>query len=194
MINRLVQYLSLSEKKDYLIVKSQNDYIEGEQLKIQTELYNESYQLINSAKLNFTLKSEEGKVFNYQFITDKDGYGLIINYLPKGRYQYRVETSDLKNNLYREGEFIVREDNIESKNIQANAKILKHIAHSTQGKYFENFNSEDLNQFFKSDSNKKPTILYETNYGTVLDLIYLLSFITMIMILEWFLRKYWLGN
>lgn len=194
LTNRIVQYLALKEKKDQLIIKHKKDFSEGNPIEIQAELYNKSYQLVNNANLQFVLTDKEGNSYNYQFTNNESDYSLIINYLKNGRYKYKVETIGLSENIEKNGEFIVRADNIESKRLQADPMLLRQIAKSSNGNYFNRFDSEKIKDYFLKDANKKSIISYETNYGNAVDLLYLLSFIIIVMILEWFLRKYWLGN
>ncbi|RKD98486.1 hypothetical protein [Marinifilum flexuosum] len=194
IVNRTIQYLALKEKKDQLIIRHDNDFAEGKQVKIQAELYNDSYELINKLDLQFVLTNEDGKTYNYQFSRNENDYDLTISSLKNGRYNYKVQTVGLDENLVRSGEFIVRSNIIESKRLQAETITLKQISGSTNGTYFRSFDSKKIKTHFLNDIDIKPTISYESNYGNAVSLIYLLSFIIILMILEWFLRKYWLGN
>ncbi|WP_282014001.1 hypothetical protein [Marinifilum flexuosum] len=194
IVNRTIQYLALKEKKDQLIIRHDNDFAEGKQVKIQAELYNDSYELINKLDLQFVLTNEDGKTYNYQFSRNENDYDLTISSLKNGRYNYKIQTVGLDENLVRSGEFIVRSNTIESKRLQAETIILKQISGSTNGTYFRSFDSKKIKTHFLNDIDIKPTISYESNYGNAVSLIYLLSFIIILMILEWFLRKYWLGN
>ncbi|NOU61894.1 hypothetical protein [Marinifilum caeruleilacunae] len=194
LLNRAVQYLALKVKKDQLIIHHSKDFIEGNPIRFQAELYDKSYQLSNNAELNFVLTDKENNSYEYQFSRNEKDYDLVINYLSKGRYQYRVSTGGLDDNLERTGEFIVRSDNIEAKNLQADPTVLKYLSETSGGTYFRSLNFKKIKDHFLIQNNRKPTISYETNYGNAVDLIYLLSFIIILMILEWFLRKYWLGN
>ncbi len=194
IVNRTIQYLALKEKKDQLIIRHDNDFAEGKQVKIQAELYNDSYELINKLDLQFVLTNEDGKTYNYQFSRNENDYDLTISSLKNGRYNYKIQTVGLDENLVRSGEFIVRSNTIESKRLQAETIILKQISGSTNGTYFRSFDSKKIKTHFLNDIDIKPTISYESNYGNAVSLIYLLSFIIILMVLEWFLRKYWLGN
>ena len=193
-VNRIIQYLALKEKKDQLIIRHDKDFSEGSPIEIHAELYNKSYQLINNVDLQFVLTNEDGKAYNYQFSRNENDYGLSLNNLKNGKYNYKVETVGLSENLERLGEFIVRSNNIESKQLQAETMILRQISKNTNGTYFSNFDLEKIKKHFLNDLYNKPSISYETNYGNAVSLMYLLSFIIILMILEWFLRKYWLGN
>lgn len=194
LINRVVQYLALTEKKEQLVVKHQKDYIEGSQLRIEAELYNKSYQLTNNEALKFVLTDKDGKSYNYQFNRSDRDYELTINYLKSGRYRFKAETIGLDANISKTGEFIVRKDNIESKRLQADPIVLKQMSVNSGGQYFKRFQAGEIRDYLLNDSNKKTVISFETNYGNAVDFVYLLSFIIILMILEWFLRKYWLGN
>ncbi|WP_421919477.1 hypothetical protein [Marinifilum sp.] len=194
LINRIVQYLALNVKKDHLVVNHQKDFTEGNQIHFKAELYNKSYQLSNKAELNFVLIDAENNTYNYRFSKNEDAYDLSINSLRKGRYKYKVSSIGLEENLERFGEFIVRENNLESKNLQANPLTLKQISALSQGNYYSEISSIKIKDDLLKDNRRKPTIVYQTSYDKAVDSLYLLLFIIILMVSEWFLRRYWLGN
>jgi len=194
LLNRIVQYQALKVNKDQLILKHDKDFIKGDVIKIDAELYNKSYQITNKVDLNIVLTDSNGKNYNYNFSKNELAYYLSLNFLEKGKYTYQVKTFGLEKELQREGSFVVRENNLEAKNLEANENVLKLISKNTNGKYYTLPNLKKLKSFLLSEKRTKPTISTEVSYGYAVDLLYLLSFIVIIMILEWFLRKYWLGN
>jgi len=194
LLNKIVQYQALKVNKDQLILKHDKDFIKGDVIKIDAELYNKSYQVTNKPDLNIVLTDSKGKSYNYNFNKDNLAFSLSLNFLEKDKYTYQVKTVGLEKELQANGAFVVRDNDLESKSLEANGKILKQISKSSNGEYFALSNLKKLKKFLLSEKRTKPTVTVEVSYGYAVDLLYLLSFIVIIMILEWFLRKYWLGN
>nr|WP_320119576.1 hypothetical protein [uncultured Marinifilum sp.] len=194
LVNRIIQYQALKVKKNQLVVKHEKDFIEGNNILINAELYNESYQISNNTDLKFELSDIDSNIYNYSFNRQDSAYQLSLNFLKKGEYKYVVKTIGLEKNLERRGQFIVRSNNLESKTLQANKDVLVQISEKSNGEYYSLSDLKNLKKFLLSSEKSKTTISTEVRYGNAVDLLYLLSFIIILMILEWFLKKYWLGN
>ncbi|MGQ1910088.1 hypothetical protein ACT3CE_09895 [Marinifilum sp. RC60d5] len=194
LVNRIMQYQALKVKKNQLVIKHEKDFIEGNNILINAELYNESYQISNAADLKFELSDSDSNTYDYTFNRQDGAYQLSLNFLKKGEYKYWVKTIGLEKNLERKGQFVVRSNSLESKTLQANKDVLVQISEKSNGQYFTLSGLKDLKQFLLSGEKTKTTISSEVRYGNAVDLLYLLSFIIILMILEWFLKKYWLGN
>ncbi|RUT79900.1 hypothetical protein [Ancylomarina longa] len=192
LINKIVQYLAIDSNRDRLIIRHSNDYFEGEDINIEAELYNKSYQLNNKSNLVLVLKNKDDKTFQYQFQKSHLAYKLSIPFLDAGRYKYQVLADD-ESNLKQQGEFIVRNNNTESKNLQVDKALLQQISKGTNGKYFEGNELDKVFDFFMKIENPKPILSEKISLGKIIDLLFILIFIIILMILEWFLKKYWLG-
>lgn len=194
LINRMIQYLALKVKRSQLRLSYPRNIGEGEEIVIDAEYYNKSYQLVNDANLDFLLKDSQGKTFNYQFEQNLDRYNLRLNSLAKGNYSFVINSNDLVPELKQEGNFIVSSNNNEARNLQAQKETLAQISKITSGKYFNQDEIPQIaNHLLKSEYSKS-TISEETKYSNLVEMLYLLIIIIILIILEWFLRKYWLGN
>ncbi len=194
IINSMIQYLALKVKRSQLRLNYPRNIGEGEELVIDAEYYNESYQLVNDANLEFLLKDSQGKTFNYQFDQHLDRYRLQLNSLSKGSYSFVVKSKGLDPELEREGNFIVSPNNNEARDLQAQVKTLAQISKITEGKIFNQDEIPQIASHLLNNEYSKSTMSEETKYLKLVELLYLLIFIIIVMILEWFLRKYWLGN
>lgn len=192
LINRITQYLALKVKRNQLLVDYNREYIEGREILIGAELYNKSYQLNNNSDLEFVLTDEKKNKFSYEFDKRFQDYQLKINGLKLGRYKFEVLVKDSE--LKYTGEFLVNNSNIESASIQAKTETLMQISKLTGGEYFENLDENDLGKYLVSKKDARASITENLEYGAANNFIYLLISIIIFMVLEWFLRKYWLGN
>lgn len=193
-INRLIQYLALKVKKEQVIVKHVKSVSEGEEIHFDVEFYNESFELSNKEELSFTLTDGNGNQFNYNLERNAGAYELSIFSLPKGIYSFTVKNKDIEKQLEKSGMFIVSANNIESVNLQADEIVLSQISQLTNGKLYSLSNLSDIIVDIKGNQNAKPTVSEDVRYGNLVDVLFILIFIIIFVSLEWFLRKYWLGN
>ncbi|MGZ2368277.1 hypothetical protein ACXR6G_00640 [Ancylomarina sp. YFZ004] len=193
LINQMVQYLALRVKKNQLNVQYDRVYKETDPIQIEAQLYNKSYQSTNKADVKLLLKSENGKEFAYQFERSGNVYKLELNNLPKGNYQFEAKVKVLDQELKTKGAFIVSSVNLEAKNLKANPTLLKNLSELSGGQHFPLSQMSNLSESLLKNNNVKARISVETNFRSVLNFIWILCFIILLLVLEWFLRKYWLG-
>lgn len=193
LINQVVQYLSLKIDRNQLVVKYAKSVSEGDEILFDVEMYNKSYELVNQANLDFILTNQEGKSFNYSFEKRSDKYQLKINALAKGNYSFVAKTQESENNLEQTGRFLVSSNNTESNNLQADLKILSQISSLSGGEVFGLSELPEMLTKISENEHSQSTLLVETKYGNLIEMLFLLIIIIILMISEWFLRKYWLG-
>lgn len=191
---KMIRYLALHEKKNRLIIKHQNEYFEGNPISMQAEVYNKSYQPINHLQLNFTATNEKGKPYYYEFNSNESTYDLTIHDLPNGKYRYKAETVGLDSNLSQSGAFMLRRKDVESRKLRANSMLLQQISEASGGSYFQKIEPENMLKHFTNHANYKPKLQDGVHYRNVIEFMHLLIIISILMGLEWFLKKYWLGR
>jgi len=193
LMNRMIQYLSLTADRDQLVVKCVKSVSEGDEIVIDVEMYNDSYELINQRALDFVLTNQEGESFNYSFEKRSNKYQLQINSLAKGNYSFAVKTQENEDPLEQTGKFIVSSNNTEINNLQADSKILSQISSLSGGEVFGLSELPEMAMKISESKHSKSTISVETKYSNLIEMLFLLIIIIILMTLEWFLRKYWLG-
>jgi hypothetical protein len=193
LMNRVVQYLSLTIDRNQLVVKYAKSASEGDEIVFDVEMYNKSYELVNQANLDFILTNQAGKSFNYSFEKRSDKYRLRINSLAKGNYSFLVKTQEDEDSLEQTGKFIVSSNNTEINNLQADLKILSQISSLSGGEVFGLSELPEMVTKISENEYSKSTLSVETKYGNLIEILFILIIIIILMILEWFLRKYWLG-
>jgi hypothetical protein len=193
LINRMVQYLSLKIDRNQLVVKYTKSISEGDEIVFDVEMYNKSYELVNQANMDFILTNQEGKSFNYSFEKRADKYQLQINSLVKGNYSFVVKTQENEDQQEQTGQFIVSSNNAEMNNLQADLKILSQISSLSGGEVFRLTELPEIRTKISENDHSNSTLSVEIKYGNLIEMLFLLIIIIILMILEWFLRKYWLG-
>ncbi|BAX82185.1 hypothetical protein [Labilibaculum antarcticum] len=193
LINQVVQYLSLKIDRNQLVVKYAKSVSEGDEIVFDVEMYNKSYELVNQANMDFILTNQEGKSFNYSFEKRSGKYQLKIKALTKGNYSFVAKTQEIENNLEQTGQFIVSSNSTESNNLQADLKMLSQISSLSEGEVFGLSELPEIVKKIRGNEHSQSTLSVETKYGNLIEMLFLLIIIIILMISEWFLRKYWLG-
>lgn len=193
LINQLVQYLALRVKKNQMELQYDKVYKERDLIRIEAQLYNKSYQLTNKADIEFVLRNAGGESFSYRFERVGNMYELDLRSLSAGLYQFEAKTKASDQELIKKGEFVINSDNLEARNLQASPTLLKNLSDLSGGTHLS---LSDLSQFLDTllkNDEVKSRVSIENNFSIALNFMWILCFIIILMVLEWFLRKYWLG-
>ncbi len=189
IFGKIVQYLSVKTDKRLFKVNYQNTYKEGENIVLDANLYNESFEPINEPDIKINVFNEAGKSFSYQFSKNENGYYLNIPSLPVGNYRFEASTKVGEKQLKENGSFVVKQVNIEALNTTANHQLLNAIANKTGAKMVYPNQIEILEKLL---SNKEDIVAVSYSEEKLQDLVnlkwvfyLLMAFLT----IEWFLRK-----
>jgi len=193
LINRMVQYLALRVKKNQLSLQYDKVYSESDEINIEAQLYNKSFQTTNKADVEFLLKDEGGETFAYQFERQANVYSLDLNNLPAGNYEFVAKVKYADQDLENRGAFVIVTDNLEARNLQANPNLLKQLSELSGGIHLSVSQLSQLSDSLLNHKDARARISVENNYNSTLDLIWVLCFMVLLLVLEWFLRKYWIG-
>jgi hypothetical protein len=193
LINQMVQYLALKVKKNQLNIQYDKVYKETDLIQIEAQLYNKSYQATNKADLKFLLKNETGDEYAYQFERMGDVYRLEINGLPAGDYQFEAKVNAFDQELIESGSFVVAAEIFEAKHLKANSTLLKDLSELSGGLHLPLSQISKLSESLLSDHSMKARISVENNFSSALNFVMFLCLVIFFLVLEWFLRKYWLG-
>ncbi len=188
-VGKIVQYLASKEDKSYFRVFSKADYREDEDVIIDAELYNESYELINDYEVQLSLFNQEGEEFNYSFAPTAKAYRLDFKRLPAGEYKYVARVDRAGDVFEQKGEFSVSELKIEMLSATANHQVLYNIADKGNGKMYY---PGQLTQLRDDILNKKDIVDVSYSDKEVTDLInwkWIFFGLLALLSLEWFLRK-----
>ena len=93
IINKTVQFLSVKDNKDKFRVIVDNQFNENQEIIFNAELYNNSYELVNTPEVKLELENEAG--VDYEFVFNKTGSAYVLNagILPVGSYSYLASTT-----------------------------------------------------------------------------------------------------
>jgi hypothetical protein len=191
-LGKVIQYLSVIEDKRRLQVSLPNRIIdENQPVILEAFLYNESFEPINTPEVFLSLSNQEGKAFEFLFAAkDPNYYQLNAGILPSGDYTYLAQSSFGGETLTAEGQFSIQTIAVENYNSQADLGLLKTLSTQSGG---ENYNTNQLVNLGEdlTNNNSYLSVIYENNKTqSAINLKWLLFLIVGLLMLEWFLRRY----
>lgn len=189
--SKIVQYLSSKDDKRkfrFKLVSYKVD--EGEPVLFSAELYNDSYELINTPEVKLELTNERKKRFDYVLSKTSNAYELTLSNLPNGEYTYAANCTLGNNKYVVKGKFNVIQNNLEELNTEADFKNLRLLSKLSGGKAFSDNDFDKLYEELSLNNTYK-TISYEDKKtDELINLKWIFILLISIFSLEWLLRKY----
>ncbi len=193
IINKIALYLSVKSDKSYFRIFADAIYNENQSVVLTAELYDETYQLINTPDVALTVTHEDGT--NYEALFSKEGnsYTCMLGQLPIGEYRWSA-SSQLGNKQYQKsGAFTVREVMLEASNLVAQHQMLQEMATSTNGAFYTANDFSEMVEAIKTNDNIKTIVSYEQKHSPILNSWFYFLIAILLFGVEWFLRK-WHGG
>ena len=191
LVQKIIQYLALKENEDNFNVFHQSLYQETDKVELTAELYNDSYELINSPDVNIKIKNDSLKEFNYIFDRTDNYYRLNAGNFEPGDYTFEATTKLGDQNFIENGNFSVVRNDVETQNNRADFDVLYQLAEQSGGQFSTFANYGTL--LDKVSANKQITV-QQYKQTTQAELINMKLFFLLLIVLlgaEWFFRKYW---
>ena len=191
LMGKITQYLSVKrDNRRFRVTTGKPVYDENEPVSFVGELYNASYELINTPEVNLALKNNEGKEYKFLFNRVGKGYQLNAGVLPTGSYSYEATTSYNWKEWKSDGQFTVQPLQFEFINITADHNILKAISTESEGQFFGQKELNELYASIKKSAALKPVLVTEKSSQTLLSMPLLLLLLLVALSLEWAIRRY----
>lgn len=192
LVYKTVNYLSGRRGNDRFITDIEALYEETDEIVVQAELYNESYEMVNSPDVNVVLK-HDGKEYDYSMNRYGDKYRIDFGNLQEGEYDYLFAT-DLKGERFeKRGTFYVRTRNSEANDVVADRGLMNEIARLTGGLSSEWNGLDTLLQGIRQRTDAKAEYKQEVSYVEWGELWWLGSILMFLLCVEWFLLKVYAG-
>lgn len=189
LILKSIQYLTIKNDKSFFRVNAPKISNENESIEFNAEVYNKSYELVNTEDVMLTLTNKQKK--NYQFTFNKSGnaYQLNIGELPAGEYSFKAQTRLGAELFKKEGSFIVKPLISEKINTVANHQLLYQLSSNTNGKFLNFSQINELPSLIKNNQTIKPIMYSENSTNQLINFKWIILVIVLLMALEWYLRK-----
>lgn len=192
LLGKTIQYLALKDdKRRFRVYAAQNVFDENEPIRLDAELYNASYELINEPDATLVVTNEQGRKFNFTFNKNGKAYSLNAGYFPVGTYDYAAQATVNGETLKAEGRFSIQPVQLEQYATTADHNLLRVLSAKFGGKVVYPAQLSALADQLRNE-NKLPAIRYEsTSTRSAINLKWIFFLILSLLFGEWFLRRYW---
>ena len=191
LIQKSIQYLALKKNEDNFNVYYPPLFQETDNIEFTAELYNDSYELVNTPDVNIRIKNDSLKEFNYLFDRKNDYYSLNAGNLKPGDYTFEAETKLGNQNFKEKGSFSIVKNDIEIQNNRADYSVLYQLSQQTGGQFYSTENYGTLIEFIKNNKQIAVQQQKQTLQTEWINLKVLFFLIIILLATEWFFRKYW---
>jgi hypothetical protein len=190
LVSKMVQYLALKEDKSKFRVFCENTFLENQSVVFESELYNDSYELVNEEDVLIEITNQSGEVYPARsFSRSGNAYRLDAGIFEVGEYSYKATVTFGGEKLEESGEFTVSELKAEYTNVVADHGLLYNIANNTGG---EMFYPNELDRLAEAIFNKEEIVdisYTEKDVSDVINWKWIFALIMLLLSLEWFMRK-----
>ena len=191
LIQKMVQYLALRENEDNFNVYYPALFQETDNIEFTAELYNDSYELVNTPDVNITIKNADQKEFKYLFDRTENHYSLNAGNLETGDYTFDAEAL-LGKQLYTEkGNFSIVKNELETQNTVADFGVLYQLSVQSGGKFFTMNKNGMLVDEIRKNNQIAVQVHKQTQQDEWINLKFLFFMLVLFLGAEWFFRKYW---
>ncbi|MBQ2397567.1 MAG: VWA domain-containing protein [Bacteroidales bacterium] len=191
IIQKTIQYLVSDKDKSTFKIRHENIYNQNQKIRLEAEVYNQSYQLVNNSEVKINLKNENGDKYDYTFSKTSNAYALEISELDPGKYNFTATTNFGGLDYKTEGSFIVSANELESIDLVAKHDLLYTLSVKTNGKLLYPSQMQDLEKILENQEDAKPIIHKIESSHKLINTFWYWIIIILCFSTEWFLRKYW---
>lgn len=186
---KTAQFLSVRGDKSFFRVRVSNRFMENEEVVLEAEVFNETYELINDPDVNVTITDDAGK--QYPFVMSRSGRGYYLNAgtLAPGTYRYSASVKVGKNNWRKEGSFVVAPLNLEAVSTIADHNLMFRLAKENGGEMVFPSGMKELPEMIRQREDIRPVSYIQKRYTDLTGNLAVFMLILGLLTAEWFLRK-----
>ncbi len=190
LFSKLIQYLStLEDKRRFRSFPLQNEFSDSESVVIESQVYNDLYELVFGNTIRLEVRNEQGDVTTYSYVTSPGSSRYRIGGLKEGVYRFRASTTINGKSEEVTSQFLVRAQNLEAQNLTADFSLLRTLSRETGGKFY----TIDQISLLTSDlqQTKAASLIHsEETFNQLINLKWVFFLLLALISTEWFLRKY----
>jgi hypothetical protein len=192
VVQKMIQYLVIkNDKRAFKAAPLKTLFNENETINFEAYLYNQNYEYVNTPDVSLTITDDKKQNYNYTFSKTEKTYNLSVGSLPVGSYSYVAKTLFNGKELNSNGYFSIAPLQLEGLQTVANHKLLYALSKKTNGKMVYANTAETIAELIKKSETIKPIIYSKYKTLPLLNYKWLFALLLVLLVLEWFLRKYW---
>ena len=191
IVSKTIQYLAVvSDKRPFRVNLAKSVFDENDAINMDAQLYNASFELVNTPDIELKVFDEAGKRFDYKFNKSENAYTLNLGFLPAGNYKYQARTGFSGQVLTTEGKFSVAQLQLEDSRTIADHNLLRQLSLNHNGISVNLSEAKNVEEKL-INSDKLKTALYDS-YSTesAINLFWIFCILIGLLSVEWILRKY----
>lgn len=189
LILKTVQYLSNKQDQSKFRIDFPAKINALQNFKINAELYNDNFELINNELVTFTLIDSAGLEYQNNFLPTQNAYQLQLTNLKPGSYRFVAKAIVGTETYSKSGSFVVEQPNLEGLTTTANIQFLRSIASETGGEFHWSSTVQELADNLIAQKYKPTSTPLETTQNGIHWWLFL-ALVAALLTAEWFLRRY----
>ncbi len=194
LLSKSMTYLTLKEdKRKFRVSVAKNIFNENEPILLDAELYNDSYELINTPDAALTITNEDGKNFNFTFNKVSNAYTLNAGFFPPGNYNIKGLVNYNNQQLIYNGKFSVRPVQLERFETTADHGMLRVLAQQFGGDVIYPNAIDSLISIIDAKDEVKPVLYSTLKTRSVIHLKWIFWLLVSLLGIEWFMRRFYGG-
>jgi hypothetical protein len=193
LFSKTINFLMVKQQESGLRIEFPKRFSIEEEVIVNASFYNSALEPITKPKIELNLINSDGKIFRSQFGVNGTAYKLSLGKLKAGKYKWEARTKFNGKTYRKSGVFIVEDIELEKIESVANHGVMKQVSKQSNGKFYLLKDFERLLSDIETREDITTMSFAETTFNKLIDYIALISVILLLLIGEWFLRRY-LGN
>lgn len=189
LVGKTIQYLSLQEERSFLRVSGPTSEPENEEITFDAEVYNQSYELIQTPDVMLNITDEKGTVYKYTFSKTSRAYHLNSGLRSPGEYSWEASTKVGNETYTKKGRFVVTRLMAERSVTTANHRVLFNLAQAHDGQLVYPSTMNTLPTIIKAREDIKPVVYNPQKLLELVQLWWIFAILLGLLTLEWFIRK-----
>jgi len=190
LFQKLIQILSVREdKRKFRVYPVRAEFEAGEQVIFQTEIYNDIYEQIYGQEVKLTITDEKGKNRDFTYTHTAENPRFNISGLNEGVYRFQASAALRGGQEKVNGQFVIRNVDLEMNNTLADFGMLRELAKNTGGEFIS---PASLTEFVQKLKQNRPSDRLDSSEEMVelIHMKWLFFLLVLLMGIEWGLRKY----
>lgn len=193
LLGKIVQYLAARDDKSPFRITGRKRFYENEPVQFDAEVYNESYELINTPEVQVQIRNAAGKTFSYAFSRTDKAYTLDAGLMPVGNYTYEASVNNGAKVQRLKGSFTILPLQVEFLQTVADHQLLNQLSLQSGGQLFYPDQTEALIKALRDNEQIKPVIYKQEEVKSWINLRWIFFLLLGLLTAEWFVRK-WNGS
>lgn len=190
ILMKTLQLISVKDDKRKLrVYPISPEFSIDDKVIFENEAYNDIYERIYNQNIKLEITDEKGTTKSYNYTVSQDNTRFEITGLGEGLYRYKASTQVLGKSEIVEGQFIVRNTDLEGLTNTADFNMLRTLAQQNNGKFFVPAQLNKLKEYLSSNQSPDKVMSIE-EMNEFINLKWIFFVLLILASIEWITRKY----